>query len=98
MDPLRVALAIAHGPRGASGTGQAGQYPATRAVHRAGRLEGDELDVGDPSGSRGRDLVAAGERLMFFPEGQIRVYLYGAPCDMRRSFDGLQAMVRQELR
>ena len=34
---------------------------------------------------------------MFFPEGQIRVHLYGAPCDMRRSFDGLQAMVRQGL-
>jgi transposase len=35
---------------------------------------------------------------MFFPEGQIRVHLYGAPCDMRRSFDGLSAMVRNELR
>ena len=35
---------------------------------------------------------------MFFPEGQIRVHLYGQPCDMRRSFDGLSAMVRQELR
>lgn len=34
---------------------------------------------------------------MFFPEGQIRVQLYGVPCDMRRSFDGLQAMVRQGL-
>lgn len=34
---------------------------------------------------------------MFFPEGQIRVHLYGAPCDMRRSFDGLQALVRQGL-
>lgn len=34
---------------------------------------------------------------MFFPEGQIRVHLYGAPCDMRRSFDGLQAMARQGL-
>lgn len=35
---------------------------------------------------------------MFFPEGQIRVHLYGQPCDMRKSFDGLQALVRQGLR
>jgi len=34
---------------------------------------------------------------MFFPEGQIRVHLYGQPCDMRRSFDGLQVVVRQGL-
>ena len=34
---------------------------------------------------------------MFFPEGQIRVHLYGQPCDMRRSFDGLQAAVRHGL-
>lgn len=34
---------------------------------------------------------------MFFPEGQIRVHLYGLPCDMRRSFDGLQALVRTGL-
>ena len=34
---------------------------------------------------------------MFFPEGQIRVHLYGEPCDMSRSFDGLQALVRQGL-
>jgi transposase len=35
---------------------------------------------------------------MFFPEGRLRVHLYGQPCDMRRSFDGLQAMVRHELK
>lgn len=34
---------------------------------------------------------------MFFPEGQIRVHLYGQPCDMRRSFDGLQVLVRHGL-
>lgn len=34
---------------------------------------------------------------MFFPEGQIRVHLYGRPCDMRKSFDGLYALTRNEL-
>jgi len=34
---------------------------------------------------------------MFFPEGQLRVYLYGQPADLRRSFDGLQALVQQGL-
>jgi transposase len=35
---------------------------------------------------------------MFFPEGQIRIRLYGEPCDMRRSFNGLTALVSQGLR
>ncbi|MCU7370298.1 IS66 family insertion sequence element accessory protein TnpB [Tahibacter amnicola] len=35
---------------------------------------------------------------MFFPEGQIRVQLYGHPADMRKSFDGLSALVRSDLR
>jgi transposase len=34
---------------------------------------------------------------MFFPEGQVRVHLYGQPCDMRKSYDGLYALVRNEL-
>lgn len=34
---------------------------------------------------------------MFFPEGQVRVHLYGRPVDMRCSFDGLYALTRQEL-
>lgn len=34
---------------------------------------------------------------MFFAEGQIRVHLYGQPCDMRRSYDGLQALVRHAM-
>lgn len=34
---------------------------------------------------------------MFFPEGHIRVHLYGQPVDMRKSFDGLYALTRQAL-
>lgn len=35
---------------------------------------------------------------MFFPEGQIRVRLYGEPVDMRKSFNGLYALTRHELK
>lgn len=35
---------------------------------------------------------------MFFPEGHIRVQLYGRPADMRKSFDGLYGLVRNELK
>jgi transposase len=34
---------------------------------------------------------------MFFPEGAVRVQVYGRPVDMRKSFDGLYALTRQEL-
>jgi transposase len=34
---------------------------------------------------------------MFFPEGQIRVHLYGHPTDMRKSFDGLYALTGEGL-
>ena len=34
---------------------------------------------------------------MFFPEGQIRVYVYGQPVDMRRSYDGLYALTRNAM-
>ena len=34
---------------------------------------------------------------MFFAEGQIKVFLYGQPTDMRRSFDGLQALARHAM-
>jgi transposase len=34
---------------------------------------------------------------MFFPEGHIRVYLYGQPVDMRKSYDGLYALARNGL-
>jgi transposase len=35
---------------------------------------------------------------MFFPEGQVRVFLYGEPVSMRRSFDGLYALARHSMR
>ena len=31
---------------------------------------------------------------MFFPEGQVRVFLYGQPVNMRLSFDGLYALAK----
>ena len=34
---------------------------------------------------------------MFFPEGRIRVHLYGEPVDMRKSFTGLYALTRAGL-
>lgn len=34
---------------------------------------------------------------MFFPEGSVRVFVYGQPTDMRKSFDGLYALVRGAL-
>ena len=34
---------------------------------------------------------------MFFPEGQVRVHVYGLPVDMRKSYDGLYALTRHAL-
>ena len=34
---------------------------------------------------------------MFFAEAQIRVHLYGEPADMRKSYDGLQALARHAM-
>jgi len=34
---------------------------------------------------------------MFFPEGQVRVHLYGQPADMRKSFDGLSALAQHSM-
>lgn len=35
---------------------------------------------------------------MFFPEGQTRVYMYGSPCDMRKSFNGLTALAKNVMK
>ncbi len=34
---------------------------------------------------------------MFFPEGRLRVFVYGQPVDMRKSFDGLIALTKHQL-
>ncbi|MDE0713370.1 MAG: IS66 family insertion sequence element accessory protein TnpB, partial [Gammaproteobacteria bacterium] len=34
---------------------------------------------------------------MFFPEGGVRVWLHARPTDMRKSFDGLSALVKNVL-
>ena len=34
---------------------------------------------------------------MFFPESQVRIWLYARPTDMRKSYDGLSALVKQHL-
>lgn len=34
---------------------------------------------------------------MFFPEGQIRVFVYGRPVSMRLSYDGLYALARHTM-
>lgn len=35
---------------------------------------------------------------MLFPESQVRIWLYNRPCDMRKSYDGLVALVKGQLR
>jgi len=34
---------------------------------------------------------------MFFPEGQVRVFVYGEPVNMRYLFDGLYALVKNRM-
>lgn len=34
---------------------------------------------------------------MFFPESAIKIWLYNKPTDMRKSFDGLSALVKNKL-
>ena len=68
-----------------------------RSVHRSGSDRFEPWPLRSAAGFRWRRAAAPGPRLMFFPEGHIRVHLYGYPCDMRKSFPGLYALTRQGL-
>lgn len=35
---------------------------------------------------------------MFFPEDRVRIWLYARPTDMRKQFDGLAALARNQLK
>jgi len=43
------------------------------------------------------DCLAANDSVLF-PEGQMRIWLYTAPTDMRKSYTGLSTLVRNELK
>ena len=49
------------------------------------------------SGTRSGLRSDVASALMFFPEDQVRVWLYTEPTDMRKSFDGLSALVKEKL-
>ena len=34
---------------------------------------------------------------MFFPESQVKIWLYAKPCDMRKSYDGLAVLAKHHL-
>ena len=62
-----------------------------RSASRKPTAEFIDLGALDSSQSRfevrlelGGSAIASGPLLMFFPERQIRVHLYGYPCDMRK--------------
>lgn len=79
----------------ASGGSAQADNSCRHAVRRSGIVATCRHGCGAQAGSRWRCAAAPGARLMFFPEGQIRVFLYGQPADMRCSFNGLQALTRQ---
>ena len=35
---------------------------------------------------------------MFFAEARVRVFIYGQPVDARKSYDGLYALARNEMK
>ncbi len=53
--------------------------------------------LGRGAGFGFRDRASGSSPLMFFPESQVRIWLYARPTDMRKSFDGLSALVKNKL-
>lgn len=76
-------------PLGVMGVSGVSRLASPARADAAGRLE-IKLELG-------RDGLAPAPGLMFFPEGQVQVYLYASPVDMRRSFDGLYALTRNQM-
>src|ERR1700742_1760208 len=97
-----MALSITAGGSGTKRTGtRAKEGTAKEGCGRVHRSRLTDLEPIPDRGSAGfgrRRVTAFGPRLMFFAEGQIRVHLYGHPCDMRKSFPGLYALIVQGLR
>jgi transposase len=73
---------------------EAGEASAIDRIVLAGWVP-EAPGVGDRTFSRRWHGAAVEAGLMFFPEGQVRVWLYTEPTDMRKSFNGLSGMVKQ---
>ena len=73
-------------------TSEADERGAARGVHLAApgvaRADASRQHTARGVGAGRRDGFAHWPALMFYPEGQLRVFLYGRPADMRQSFDG----------
>ncbi|TAM39825.1 MAG: transposase [Rhodanobacter sp.] len=96
---LPLAIAAGHGSGCRPGSSGQRITSGTDRVCRSGPAE-RAVVISVLRGAPGygwRVDAASGAPLMFFPEGQIRVQLYGAPVDMRKSFDGLSALAEHAM-
>jgi hypothetical protein len=80
-------------PAGAAAQAQT-PVPQAAFVDLGGARLGRGLAPGTQAGSGRQPRAPSGAWLMFFPEGTVRVHLYGRPVDMRKSLNGLHAFAR----
>src|SRR5208337_3282361 len=93
-----LSLAIAAWGRGSITGGQRSRGEEHGGgIYRFGRAGAGEFAHGSAAGFGRRHATTPATRLMFFAEAQIRVHLYGQPTDMRKSYDGLQALARHAM-